>query len=128
MSLLALIPIEWRAGAAVAVAIGGFTALGGAAWYLDSRGYHRATLEWTVKYQQREAELAQQKADELERQQTINDAAKAQEARELEDYRVKLEAANALALRLADEAALDPAANNVALDAAAVDRHNRRVN
>jgi hypothetical protein len=122
------LPLLWRvltiAGALAAI----LGTLGGIYLYIDHEGYRRATLEWQIKYDKREAELKQQLADELDRQQSINAMAKADEEAALEAYRLKLEAATKLALQLADEAAKDPNAGNIALDAGAVDRHNRRIN
>ncbi len=122
-----LIPLEWRAGAVAAIAIAGFAGLTSAAWYLDHRGYQRATLEWTVKYNEREAELQQQAYAEGRRQSEANAAAKAAEEAELEVYRQKLVEMADLAQQLATEAAADKNAGNVALDADAVARHNRRL-
>jgi hypothetical protein len=121
------LPLLWQALAVLGALAAILGTLGGIYIYVDHQGYNRATLEWTIKYEKREAELKQQLADELDRQQTINAMAKADEEAALEEYRLKVDAANKLALLLADEAAKDPNAANVALDADAVARHNRRV-
>jgi hypothetical protein len=127
MKLFNLIPIEYRAGAAAAGVLLAIAGLFGLYNWGHADGYQKATLEWTVKYQKREAELEHQLITEVDRQATANAEAKADEEAAIEDYRLKLEAANKLALQLADEAAKDPAAENIALDAEAVARHNRRI-
>lgn len=127
LALFRTLPLLWRVltiVGALAVIVG--AAAGVYAW-IDHQGYQRAALEWTVKYNAREAELKQQAADELARQQAANDAAKAEEDAQLEAERKRQMAAIDLAMTLADEAAADPNHDNIALDAAAVDRHNRRI-
>lgn len=121
------LPLLWRlltiAGALAAI----LGTLGGIYLYVDHEGYRRASLEWQIKYDKREAELKQQAADEIARQQVANDAAKAEEDAELEAERKRQMAAADRAMTLAAEAAADPNRDNVALDADAVARHNRRV-
>lgn len=124
-ALLALIPFPVRIGLIAGGGLALLAAIGGAALWLDQRGYHRAEFEWTVKYQQREAELQRELADEIKRQAEVNADAKAAEEAELELYRQKLLEMAALAQQLAAEAAADPNADTIALDAAAVARHNR---
>jgi hypothetical protein len=131
MPAFAFILANWRI---IAVVVGVVGLLGGAFAYVEkvkhdayANGYQKATLEWTIKYNAREAELKQQAADELARQQAANDAAKAEEEAQLEAERKRQMAAIDLAMTLANEAAADPNADNIALDAAAVDRHNRRI-
>lgn len=109
----------------VIVAGAAFAGLGGAYAYIDHRGYERATLEWTVKYQRRETELAQQRADELDRQAAVNAQAKAHEQQALVEMESQLAASQALVDELAREAAQDPNANKLGIDADAVDRLNR---
>lgn len=127
LALFRTLPLLWR----VLTIVGALAAILGSAAgiyaWIDHQGYQRATLEWTVKYNAREAELKQQAADELARQQAANDAAKAEEEAQLEAERKRQMAAIDLAMTLANEAAADPNADNIALDAAAVDRHNRRI-
>lgn len=124
--MLNLIPI-WARLAGAAVLIAGMIAGG---WAIvaraDSAGYQRATLEWTLREERLKAELAQLRADEIDRQQSINAMAKAAEEAELEALRIKLASSQALNIQLADEAAADPNHDNIAFDAAAVDRHIRR--
>lgn len=119
------LPLLWR----LASIIGGIAVIlgvaGGVYLWIDHQGYRRAELEWTVKYQQREAELQRELADEIKRQAEANADAKAAEEAELEVYRQQLLKMAKLAQQLSTEAAADPNHDNIALDAAAVDRHNR---
>ncbi len=127
LALFRTLPLLWRVISivgALAVALG---LVGGVYLYIDHQGYQRATQEWTIKYERREAELKQQTADELARQQAANDAAKAEEDAALEQLRQQQIAADLLRYQIEKEAALDPNHDNIALDADAVDRHNRRL-
>lgn len=121
------LPLLCRALTILGVLAGFLGALGGIYAYIDHQGYTRATQEWTIKYERREAELQQQREDEIARQQAANDAAKAEEAAELDAERKRQIAAADRGMTLAAEAAADPNHDNIALDAAAVDRHNRRI-
>lgn len=125
--LLALIPFPVKVGIIAAGGLAILGTVGGIAYKLDQDGYHRAELEWTVKYQKREAELNQQRVDELDRQASINAMAKADEAAALEAYRLKLREMAQLTLQLMEQAAEDPNANKVALDAEAIARHKKRI-
>ena len=122
------LPLSWRIIGVVGLLATILGGLAGLYAHVDHQGYQRATLEWTIKYERREAELRQQLANELDRQASINAAAKAAEDAELEALRLRLVEMSNRAMVLMQEAAADPNAGNVALDAAAVDRHNRRIN
>lgn len=124
-TLLALIPWNVRIGLIAGGGIALLAAIGAGYAWIDHQGYHRAELEWTVKYQQREAELERQMIAEADRQARVNAEAKAAEEAELEAYRQQLLKMAALAQQLAAEAEADPNHDNIALDADAVDRHNR---
>ena len=127
LALFRSLPLLWRILSIVGVLAAILGTLGGVYLYIDHQGYQRATQEWTIKYERREAELKQQTADELSRQQAANDAAKAEEEAQKEAERKRQMAAVDLAMTLNAEAAADPNRDNIALDAAAVDRHNRRL-
>ena len=127
LALFRSLPLLWRILSIVGVLAAVLGTLGGIYLYIDRQGYQRATQEWTIKYERREAELKQQTADELSRQQAANDAAKAEEEAQQEAERKRQMAAVDLAMTLNAEAAADPNRDNIALDAAAVDRHNRRL-
>lgn len=101
--------------------------IGGVYAWIDHQGYQRATLEWTVKYEKREAELERQRADELARQKDANDAAIAEMNQQLALYKDELVKATALEEELAKQTAADKQAARIALDAAAVDRYNRSI-
>lgn len=127
LALFRTLPLLWRVLSIVG-ALAAVLGLGGGVYlYIDHQGYQRATQEWTIKYERREAELNKQTADELASQQAANDAAKAEEEAENEAERKRQMAAADRALTLAAEAAADPNADNIALDADAVDRHNRSI-
>lgn len=120
--------IAWVLRWKLALLIGGATAaIAGAYLWADGQGWHRADLEWRTKWAEREQQIAEERADYLDRLASINAADKAAEAREIADYQVKLDAANVLTIQLADEAAKDPDANLVVFDAAAIDRYNRSI-
>lgn len=122
------LPLLWRlltiAGALAAI----LGTLGGIYLYIDHEGYRRASLEWQIKYDKREAELKEQTFKELDRQATANAEAKAEEDAALEAYRLHLLEMATRNMQLTQEAAADPNRDNVALDADAVARHNRRLN
>lgn len=127
ISLINVIPPQFRlAAGAIGILVlcaAGYTLY--AVGHAD--GYHLADVEWTVKYQKREADLQKETADELARQQAISDAAKTEEEAENEAERKRQMAAADRGMTLAAEAAADPNHDNIALDADAVDRYNRRI-
>jgi len=119
--------VRWRivlAIAGVLVSLGGI--VGAYAW-ADGNGYRRADQEWQVKWLHRELELERQHAAEDRRQDYWNDVAKARELAEIEVYKRRLADLARLVEDLEREAAEDPNADRIALDAAAVDRYVRRV-
>jgi len=111
-------------GAGVVAVVGG---LGGTYLWIDHQGYQRATNEWSAKYEKREAELATARADELKRQQDANDAAVAELQRVIDARNKKDLEAAVLEDQLDIEAAKDPKARSIALDADAVARYNRSI-
>lgn len=126
-ALFSRLPFEWQIGlmwagraAIVAAAIGAYG-------WIDHQGYARAELKWQVKWDDRELQIAQQRADERERMDSVNAMAKAKEALALAAYREQLAAALALNAILAEEAAKDPTAGDVVFDRAAIDRYNRSI-
>jgi len=123
--LFGALPIQWQIG----LLVGGALALAGIcgtlAFQLDQGGYRRATLEWTVKYEQRERELEAQRLKELDRQATVNAAAKAAEQARIAELQRRVADLDLLANELLTEAAADPNADRIGLDAEAVDRITR---
>ena len=99
--------------------------LGGTYAWIDHGGYKRAELKWTVKYEQREREIAELRFKELERQAYANDQAKADERAALEQLEREFAALQELNQQLLEEAAADPDRDNIGLSASAVDRLNR---
>lgn len=107
------------------VAALGLGALGGAYWWVDHGGYQRATLEWTVKYNDRELALERQRLAELDRQATANDSAKAAEAARIAQLRNELAQAERELQEQSHEADIDPNADRVGLGSDSVLRINR---
>lgn len=123
--LFARLPIQWQAGllaGGVLLLLAGFGAV-----YVRGHadGYHQADLQWQVKWDKRELDIAQQRSDEHDRQDTINVNAKLRERDELANRQQQLDDLTSFNSILQAEAALDPDRDRVALDAAAVDRYNR---
>lgn len=113
----------WLAWLLSAAAV--LTTLVGLAVWIDQGGYRRATLEWTVKYEQRERAIDKMRFDELERQAFANDQAKAAERAALEELERELAERELLIDQLREEAAADPDAEQLGINAAAVARINR---
>lgn len=107
------------------VAVLGLGAVGGAYWWVDHGGYNRATLEWTVKYDQRELALEKLRLAELDRQALANDRAKAAEAERIAQLRNELAQAERELQEQSHEADVDPNADRIGLGAGSVQRLNR---
>lgn len=121
-----LIPANVRLEVA---AIGGMVAvlaLVGLYWAGDINGASRENATWQAKWNQEQAQLEYQRSLEAARVDAANDAARVEADAELEAERKREMASADLAMTLAAEAAADPNHDNIALDAEAVDRHNRR--
>jgi hypothetical protein len=118
---------QWKTFLAIAGLVAALGGLVGAYAWADGNGYRRADQEWQVKWLHRELELERKHAEEDRRQDYWNDLAKAEELAEIELMKRKLLELAKLAEDLAREAAEDPNADRIALDAAAVDRYVRRV-
>lgn len=118
---------RWRIILTIVGALSAAGGLWGAYAWADGNGYHRADLEWQIRWHERELELQRQHAEELRRQDYWNDLAKAQELAEIAIYKAKLLELAKLAEDLARQAAEDPSADRIALDEAAVGRYMRRI-
>lgn len=103
----------------------GLGALGGIYAFIDHGGYRRATLEWTIKYDKRELELQQLRFKELDRQASVNAAAKAREADRLAAEMARAAALEAIILENDRAAESDPHRDRIGLGADSVDRINR---
>lgn len=123
--LFGALPIAWQVGLIVGAALALAGICGTVAFQLDQGGYRRATLEWTVRYEQRERQLEEQRLKELDRQATVNAAAKAAEQVRIAELQNRVADLDLLANELLTEAANDPNAARIGLDAAAVDRISR---
>ena len=99
-------------------------AAGGAYWWVDNHGYQRATLEWSVKYTQREVDLERRRLAELDRQATANDIAKAAEAARIAQLRNEAAQMERRLQDLAKEATSDPDAERLGINADSVARIN----
>lgn len=102
----------------------GLGAVGGLYWYVDRGGYQRATLEWTVKYTERENELQKLRMAEIDRQALANDRAKASERAAIEQLRNETAQLEIQLRERANEAAEDPDRGNIACNLDCVRRHN----
>lgn len=102
----------------------GLGAVGGVYWWIDNGGYQRATLEWSVKYTQRENELERRRIAELDRQALANDTAKAAEAARIAVLREEKAKLERDLIALADAASSDPNATREGLGADSVARIN----
>jgi uncharacterized protein HemX len=107
------------------VAALGAGALGGAYFYVRGQGYEQATLEWSVRYNERELALERQRLAELDRQAAANDAAKAAEAARIAQLRNELSALERELQEQSNEADIDPNADRVGLSAGGVQRIQR---
>lgn len=103
----------------------GVAAAGGTYWYAQNQGYQRATLEWSVKYQERELALERQRLAELDRQALANDRAKAAEAARIAQLRNELSALERELQEQSNAADVDPDADRVGLSAGGVQRIQR---
>lgn len=106
------------AGLGVAVA-------GGAYFYVRGQGYEQATLEWSVRYQERELALERQRLAELDRQALANDQAKAAEAARIAQLRNELSALERELQEQSNAADIDPNADRIGLGSDSVLRLQR---
>lgn len=100
-------------------------AAGGVYAFIDHGGYRRATLEWTIKYDKREADLQRLRFEELDRQASANAAAKAIEATRLAAEMARAAALEALILENDRAAETDPNKDRIGLGADSVIRIDR---
>lgn len=107
------------------VGVLGLGAVGGAYLWASHHGYQRATLEWSVKYQEREAELQRLAFQELDRQAAANEAAKANEAARLAQLRNELSALERQLQEQSNAADNDPDAGRIGLSSDGVQRLNQ---
>ncbi|NTG85878.1 hypothetical protein G6L15_06915 [Agrobacterium rhizogenes] len=100
-------------------------AVGAAYLYVDHRGYQRAATEYKASIAQMKADAATARADEIERQSAVNDAAKAAEARRIAEMQAANQSLQSKIEELQREADQDPDANRSALGADSVRRINQ---
>ncbi|MFS8051569.1 hypothetical protein QD357_01960 [Rhizobium sp. BR 317] len=91
----------------------------------DHRGYQRAATAYTAQIAQMKADAATARADEIERQDAANNAAKAAEAASIAQMQADNESLQNKIEELQREADQDPNAGRVVLDAPSVRRINQ---
>jgi hypothetical protein len=131
LGLLSRLPVEWQmgiaAGTLLAVTGGAFAAY----FVVDHagyrRGYDKADAEWQVKWDEHELEIARQRADERDRQDTINTNAKLREAQTIAAYEAGMDDLRARNAALEEEAAAAPGADDVVFGPDAIARYNRSI-
>lgn len=124
ISLLARLLGGSTIAAWLVVAALGAGVVSGAYWYASNQGYQRATLEWLVRYNERELALERQRLAELDRQALANDQAKAAERAALSQLRNEMAQLEIQLQERANEAAEDPDRGNIACNLECVRRHN----
>jgi hypothetical protein len=100
-------------------------AVGAAYLYVDHHGYERAATEYKATIAQMKAEAAQARADEIERQDAANNAAKATEAQRIAAMQADNQSLQDQIKELRNEAHQDPDAGKPALRAPSVQRVNK---
>lgn len=120
MSLLATPLGRWFTGAlAVVLLLAGTYALA------DHRGYQRAATAYTAQISAMKEQAATARANEIERQAAVNDAAKAAEARSIAQMQADNENLQSQIEELQREADQDPDAGRTALGSSSVRRINQ---
>ncbi|WP_411906295.1 hypothetical protein [Rhizobium mayense] len=100
-------------------------AFGGTYAIADHRGYARAELKYTTQIAQMKADAATARANEIERQNAANNAAKQAEAKRIADMQADADALQHQIEELQREAHQDPDAGKPALGASSVQRINK---
>ncbi len=114
---------ELAAWAVIALLI--VAAFGGTYAIADHRAYGRAEAHYTAEIASMKAAAATALADEIERQNAVNDAAKAAEARHIADMQAAKQSLQNRITELEREADQDPDAGRAALGASSVRRINQ---
>ncbi|NTG00179.1 hypothetical protein G6L30_08600 [Agrobacterium rhizogenes] len=114
---------ELAAWAVIALVV--TAAFAGTYAYGDHRGYGRAELKYTAQIAQMKADAAQARADEIERQDAANNAAKATEAQRIAEMQADNQSLQDQIKELRNEAHQDPDAGKPALRAPSVQRVNK---
>jgi uncharacterized protein HemX len=120
MALLASTAGRWLIGALAALAL-----LAGVYVLADHRGYQRAATAYTAQIAQMQADATTARANEIERQVAVNDAAKASEARSIAQMQDDNDTLQNKIEELQREASQDPDAGKPALGASSVQRINQ---
>ncbi len=111
---------RWITGVLVAV-----LTLAGVYFVADHRGYQRAATAYTAQIEQMKAEAATARANEIERQDAANNAAKQAEAQRIAQMQADADALQTQIEELQREAHQDPDAGKPAIGASGVQRINK---
>ncbi|GAC1040839.1 hypothetical protein thsrh120_08430 [Rhizobium sp. No.120] len=111
---------RWIVGALLSV-----LALVGVYFVADHRGYQRAETAYTAQIEQMKADAATARANEIERQDAANNAAKQAEAARIAQMQADADALQTQIEELQREAHQDPDAGKPALGASGVQRINK---
>lgn len=111
---------RWIVGALLSV-----LALVGVYFVADHRGYQRAETAYTAQIEQMKAAAATARANEIERQDAANNAAKQAEAARIAQMQADADALQTQIEELQREAHQDPDAGKPALGASGVQRINK---
>ena len=114
---------ELAAWAVIALLV--VAAFGGTYALADHRAYGRAEAHYTAQIASMKAEAATARADEIERQNAVNDAAKAAEARRIAEMQTANQSLQNQIEELQREADQDPDAGRAALGSSSVRRINQ---
>ncbi|KEA07472.1 hypothetical protein [Rhizobium rhizogenes] len=111
---------RWLIGAVAAVLV-----LVGTYAYAHHGGYVQAETYYTAQIAQLKADIATARANEIERQAAVNDAAKASEARSIAQMQADNQTLQTKIEELQREASQDPDAGRAALGSSSVRRINQ---
>ena len=100
-------------------------ALAGVYFVADHRGYQRAATAYTAQIEQMKADAATARANEIERQDAANNAAKQAEAQRITQMQADADALQTQIEELQREAHQDPDAGKPAIGASGVQRINK---
>lgn len=113
-------PTSWLVGALIAIAL-----LAGTYAVADHRGYGRAASQYTAQIATMKEQAATARADEIERQDAANNAAKATEAQRIAQMQADNQSLQSQVEELQREADQDPDAGRAALGSSSVRRINQ---
>ncbi|MBY3434808.1 hypothetical protein HFN89_11805 [Rhizobium laguerreae] len=113
---------KWIVGAVVVLTL--LAVVGGVVAYIDHRGYQRAAVAYQARIDKIVGDYKIAEIAEIERQAAANNAAKTREASRIAEMQAANDQLETQIRELADEAAKDPNAGKLVLDAPSVRRIN----